>query len=132
MQVGKALGRENGDFPILNAGIGGEGVTDAVVVEADQPDDVAGIGIVDGFAFIAKELVRTGQAHLPAGSGMDDRHVALKLARADAGKSDAVAVLGIHVGLDLEDEGGEGLVIGRDGDFLTVPGHGWRKYLRSP
>ena len=62
---------------------------------------------------------------------MDDRHVALKLARADAGKSDAVAVLGIHVGLDLEDEGGEGLVIGRDGDFLTVPGRGWRRVFEK-
>ena len=36
-----------------------------------------------------------------------DLHAALELARADAQEGDPVAVLGVHVGLDLEHETGE-------------------------
>ncbi len=38
---------------------------------------------------------------------MQHLHAALEMARAQAHEGDAVAVLGIHVGLDLEDEAGD-------------------------
>jgi hypothetical protein len=43
-----------------------------------------------------------------------DDHVALEFARADADEGDAVAVPGVHVGLDLEDEAGEDGIVGLD------------------
>jgi hypothetical protein len=41
-----------------------------------------------------------------AGAHQLGLHAALQLARADAHEGDAVAVVGVHVGLDLEDEAG--------------------------
>jgi hypothetical protein len=61
---------------------------------ADEADDVARPGFVDGLAFLAEELVRRGEAHGAAGALVRDRHVAFELARADAEERDAVAVLG--------------------------------------
>ena len=45
---------------------------------------------------------------------MDDRHVALEFSGADTQKGNPVAVPGIHVGLDLEDESGKGRMLRRD------------------
>ena len=36
-----------------------------------------------------------------------DAHATFEAARTDASKSDAIAMGGVHVGLDLEDEGRE-------------------------
>jgi len=77
---------------------------------ADEADDVAGPSFVNGFAFLAEELVRRGKANGFAGALVGDGHVAFEFAGADANEGDAVAVLRIHVGLDLEDEGGEAIV----------------------
>ncbi len=73
----------------------------------DQPDDIAGIGFVDGLAFLREKLVRAGKAHLFARAGVRDRHVALEFPGADAHERDAVAMPRIHVRLDLENEAGE-------------------------
>ena len=59
-----------------------------------------------------EEELRRRQAHRLAGAHQLGLHAALQLARADANEGDAVAVVGVHVGLDLEDEGGH-LVLGR-------------------
>src|SRR5215471_12126220 len=85
----------------------------------DKSDDVAREGFVHGFAIATKEFVRAGEAQFSAGAGMDDIHIALKLARANAHKGKTIAMFGIHVGLDLEDESGETSLIRRD---HLVPG----------
>ena len=48
-----------------------------------------------------------GEANLFAGALVRHDHVALELPGADADEGDAVAVLRVHVGLDLEDEARE-------------------------
>ena len=58
--------------------------------------------------------MRGGEARGLAGALVDDHHVALELAGAHAQEGDAVAVLRVHVGLDLEDESGERGVVGSD------------------
>jgi hypothetical protein len=71
-----------------------ERVADAEFAVADEADDVARPGFVDGLAFLAEQLVRGGEAHGAAGALVRDDHVAVELPRADAAEGDAVAVLG--------------------------------------
>ena len=105
--VGEDLGREARDLVVDDACGPGERVADAEVVVADEADDVARPGLVHGLALLAEELVRRGEADVLAGALVGDDHVALELAGADAQERDAVAVLRVHVGLNLEDEAGE-------------------------
>ncbi len=65
-------------------------------------------GLVDGLAILAEHPSRVGEPHLAARRHVHDLHVALEAPRDDPHEGDAVAVLGIHVRLDLEDEAGEG------------------------
>ena len=55
-----------------------------------------------------KSLCELDEPHASCRSRMRHRHVALELAGDDADERDAVAVLRVHVRLDLEDEAGEG------------------------
>jgi hypothetical protein len=89
---------------------------------ADEADDIARPGFVHRLAFAAEELVGGGEADGLAGALVRDDHVAVELARADAAERDAVAVLGVHVRLDLEDEAGEFRGIDRDDTFLRSGG----------
>ena len=113
--VGEDLRGEARDLVKEDRAVLGEGVADAEGVVADKADDVARVGLVDGLAVLAEELVRGREADRLSGLRVQDRHVALELAGADAHEGDPVAVPGVHVRLDLEDEGRE-LVEG-DGDL---------------
>jgi hypothetical protein len=62
----------------------------------------------------AKKELRRRQAELLAGARQPRLHAALQLARTDACESDAVAVVRIHVRLDLEDEGRHLVLVGVD------------------
>ncbi|EYU01626.1 hypothetical protein PA99_2147 [Pseudomonas aeruginosa PA99] len=77
-----------------------------------QADDVAGIGLFQLLALGGEEGQRVGDLHVLAQAHVAHLHAFLVLARADAHEGDAVAVLGIHVRLDLEHEAGE-LLLGR-------------------
>ena len=90
----------------------GQRVADAQRAVVGDADHVAGIGLVGGDARAGEEELRRRQAHRLAGAHQLGLHAALQLARADAHEGDAVAVVGVHVGLDLEDEGGH-LLLGR-------------------
>ena len=76
----------------------------AVVVDAD---DVTGDGVFHQYALVGHEGQRVGQFHLAIHAHVLDLHTGAVATRADAEESDAVAMLGIHVGLDLEDEASE-------------------------
>lgn len=71
------------------------------------------------------------EADVFAGAGVDDVHVSLELAGDDADEGDAVPVLGIHICLDLENEGGEFLGGRLDGVFLAFAWDGWRGELEE-
>ena len=83
----------------------GQRVADAQRAVVGDADHVAGKGLVGGDAAAGEEELRRRQAHRLAGAHQLGLHAALQLARADAHEGDAVAVVGVHVGLDLEDEG---------------------------
>src|SRR5580765_2228484 len=82
---------------------------------AHEADHIPREGFINGFALAAKNLVRAGEAKLVASASVHDRHVAFKPARADAYESEPVAMPGVHVGLDFENEAREGGVFRRDG-----------------
>src|SRR5690606_40113014 len=65
-------------------------------------------------ALAAEELVRERQADRLARLRVDRAHVAPEAARADAQKRQPVAVVRVHVGLDLEYRRGERLGRGVD------------------
>ena len=50
-----------------------------------------------------------------AGAGLFQLHVAAELARGQAQERHPVAVIGVHIGLDLEDKAGDFLVAGLHG-----------------
>ena len=75
-----------------------------------QPDDIARVGFFDRLALLREEPVRAGVTRDPlAEPRVADGHVLLEAPGADAQEGHAVAVLRVHVRLDLEDEAGEGL-----------------------
>ena len=121
-EVGEDLGGKARDLVVGDGAVFGESVADAEAVVANEADDVAGEGFVDGLAFLAEEFVGGGEADVAAGALVGDDHVAGELTGAHAKEGDAVAVFGVHIGLDLEDEAGK-LVVG-DGYFASLGGGG--------
>ena len=67
--------------------------------------DVAGEGFFGDLAVLRQEADRVVQRHQRARTHVGELHAAAKMARAQAHEGDPVAVLGVHVGLHLEDEG---------------------------
>lgn len=105
-----------------------EGVADldgAVVVQAD---DVTGKGFFQLLAFRGEERQGVTDAYVLAGAHVAHLHAFFVFARADAHEGDAVAVLGVHVRLDLEHEAGEllfhrfhGALVGDAGQRARCP-----------
>src|SRR5690606_11614114 len=99
---------------------GGEGVADldgAVVVQAD---DVAAVGFLQALAVAGEEGQGVADLDVLADAHMAHLHALLVLAGAHAHEGDAVAVLGVHVRLDLEHEAAEGRL---GGQHLALLGH---------
>ena len=71
---------------------------------------VPGEGLVDDVALLGHHLLGLGQAHGLPGLEVEILFPALEAPGADAQEGDAVTVRLVHVGLDLEDEGGEVVV----------------------
>ena len=69
-----------------------------------QADDVARVGEVDDRLFLGHESRRRGEFHLFAAAHVQEILVTFERAGADLQEGDAVAVVRIHVGVDLEDE----------------------------
>ncbi len=95
-EVGQALEADRTTFrqTVANA-------QDAVVRDADN---VAAIGLFGQLAIRRKEHDRRIDRQLLAGVLHLQLHAALELARAQFQHGDTVAVIGVHIGLDLEDK----------------------------
>jgi hypothetical protein len=119
------VAKHSGGFVEEDAGFFAEGVADAEVVVADDADDIAGVGFIDGLAVLGEEALGVGEADGFAGARIVDGHVPFEGAGDDADEVDAVAVAGVHVGLDLEDEGGEVGGGGFDEVVAGEAGSGW-------
>src|SRR5947209_333518 len=98
------LRREAGDAREAQLLALGQGVADAQVAVVGEAEDVPGAGLLGQLALAGQEEQRIVDGHGLAGAHVEELHAALEAAGAEAHEGDAVAVLGVHVRLDLEDE----------------------------
>ena len=97
------LGRERGDRRVLHALFAGaDGVADAEDARVEEAHDVARIGLVDDGAVVGHHRGSGRELELFVALHVEGIHAALELSRADAHEGDAVAMVLVHVGLDLE------------------------------
>src|SRR4051812_20559974 len=98
---------------------------------ADECDNVAGKGLVDGFALVRKQFVRTRKPNPFSTSGVGDAHVAFKFSGTHADEGNAITMFRVHVGLNLEHESGEGRMLPRDFTGRGVPGSRGGRMLKE-
>ena len=106
------LGREAGDGREGDRRPGRvvEGVPDAHVGGVDQANHVAGVGLLHRLALLAEHGGCVLGVERLAGAPLGDDHASFETAGADPNEGNAIAVGGVHVGLDLEHEAGEMLL----------------------
>ena len=104
LDITELLGSERGNAGEFELLAFGEGVADLEVARVVQTHDVARIGEVDDRLFLGHEGRGRGEFHLLAAAHVQVVPVAFERAGADLQEGDAVAVVGVHVGVDLEDE----------------------------
>ena len=112
LDVAELLGgerRNSGEAELLAFG---EGVADLEVPRVVQTHDVARIGEVDHRLFLGHEGRRGGEFQLLAAAYVEVVPIPFERAGTDLQERDAVAVVGVHVGVDLEDEARH-LLLGR-------------------
>ena len=118
---GEVLRGEGGDALELHlVALVAHGVSNGENARVEHADDVPGVGLVDDGPVVGHELLGLGQTEGLAPLDMEILLIPLKLAGADAHEGDPVPVGLVHVGLNLEHEGGEG---GVKGVHHRVPGH---------
>ena len=83
---------------------GMERVADRELSRVDEAENVAGVGDADGLAIAAEEAVGARRPQRLRHPAVEDHHVLLEPAGADADERDAIPMAGIHVRLDLEHE----------------------------
>ena len=104
----KMLRREGRDARILHAALtGAERVANREDARIEEAHDVARVRLVHDGAVVGHHGRARGELELAPALHMESVHTAFELARADAQEGDAVAVVLVHVGLDLEHEAGE-------------------------
>jgi hypothetical protein len=106
--------REVRDARDLDVGALGERVADAERAVIGNADNVAGHRFVGQLAVVAEKEHRVGDADVLAGAHVAQLHAALERARRQAEERDAVAMVGVHVGLHLEHEAGDLRLAGID------------------
>ena len=104
---------------------GAERIADGKEAGVHQPDDVAWVGLFNGFPITAEEPVRSRHPDLPAQPRVIDHHVLLEAARDNTQKRHPIAMLRVHVRLNLEHKAGE-LVVRRLHQPLRAHARAWR------
>ena len=82
----------------------GQRIADPDGAMVGNADDVAGIRLFGQRAVLREEELRRVERDRFAGAHLLDLHAARQLAGAEPRKGDTVAVIGVHIGLDLEHE----------------------------
>lgn len=95
----------------------GQGVADTELSVVGNTDDVTGVGVFCQFAFLCQKHDRGRNFQAFAGADLVQRHTAFEVAGTDTHESNSVTVLGIHVGLNFEDESGYLVFARADGAF---------------
>ena len=96
--------RNTGEFEVFALG---ESIADLDRAMVVKTDDVAGVCGIHLLAFARHEGNGIGDLHVTIQPHLVHLHALGVFAGGDAEKSDAVAVLGVHVRLNLEDKSGE-------------------------
>ena len=104
LDVAELFGGERRDAREAELFAFGERVADLEVARVVQAHDVARIGEVDDRLLLGHEGRRRREFELLAAAHVQVVFVAFERARTYFEECDAVAVVGIHVGVDLEDE----------------------------
>ena len=117
----EVLRRERGNLGKLHVGLpGAHGVTDGEDARVEQAHDVAGVRLVHDGAVVCHHRGAGRQLDGAVALHVVGAHATLELARADAHERDAVAMVAVHVRLDLEHKaaelgpGGLDLLAGKD------------------
>lgn len=95
----------------------GQGVADTELSVVGNTDDVTGVGVFCQFAFLCQKHDRGRNFQAFAGADLIQGHAAFEVAGTDTHESNSVTVLGIHVGLNFEDESGYLVFARADGAF---------------
>ena len=103
----EVLRRQGGQGRITDRLAHEDGVADLKVGRVDHADDVPGEGLLEGLPLPPEAPGGVVQGQRLAGAGVGHLHAAGELTRADPDEGVAVAVAGVHVRLDLEDQAGE-------------------------
>ena len=93
---------------------GAHGVADAKDTGIEQAHDVAGVRLVHDGAIVGHHRGARSQLELAVALHMEGIHAALELARANAHKGNAIAMVLVHVGLDLKHEAAKVVAAGID------------------
>ena len=93
---------------------GAHGVADAKDTRIEQAHDIARVRLVHDGAVVGHHRGARRQLELAVALHVEGVHAALELARANAHKGDAVAVVLVHVGLDLKDKAAKVVAAGID------------------
>src|SRR3546814_1657394 len=102
-------------FPDTTLFRSGQRVADAERAVIGEADDVAGKGLVGQLPVLGEEENRAVHRDRLAGRRLEQLHAPLEAPRAEPHEGHAVAVLRVHVRLHLEDEAGDGVMVGIDG-----------------
>ena len=116
--------RDTGKADLFALGKGIANLYGAMVV---QTDDVTGPGFFQVLALGGKEGQGIGNAQFLAGSDMEEFHALFIVAGADTHEGNAVAVLGVHVRLDLEHKTTEARLARQN---FTLMGRTWQRLGR--
>ena len=90
------------------------GVADAKDTRVEQAHDIARVRLVHNGAVIGHHRRACGKLEFAVTLHVEGVHAALELARANAHKGDAVAVVLVHVGLDLKHKAAKVVAAGID------------------
>jgi len=125
LDVLEHLGREAGQPFKVEQLTRGERVADLEITVIGQPHDIARERLVQDLLFLRHEGGRRREPHRAVKPRVPVVHIPLELAGADFQKSDAGAVIGVHVRVNLEDEAAELLLVRV---YRTLDGlHGTRR-----
>src|SRR5690554_4558212 len=100
----KMLRAKARDLARLDRLAGGYLVADFEIIRVIEAQDIAGVGVYDERAFAGHKLLGIAKLHGAILAQKMRLHIAQIAPRGDPHKGDAVAVAGVHIRLNLEDE----------------------------
>ena len=105
---------------------GSQRITDLEVSGIRQTDDIAGKSLVHHFLLLRHESRRTAETHHLSETDMLVVGITFETAGTNLHESNTTAMIRVHIGMDLENETGEGILFRIDHPFHSRHGTGRR------